>query len=184
MIKITFIYQGIYFLIGNLQFNESITEQWPPSPYLDSGFAVAYLQSPQVFCSDGYNWTSDYPQSREAIKQAFELIKTHTDIDPSEITLAGFSGGAMASMSAVTHGIIKPKQVLAFMPHQGQYIGKVNCPNIPIRIFKAEFDANIDELLLALKPLSSNSLTIMKGLDHSLPADMASYVLPHLNQPN
>lgn len=177
---------GELFLIlhGNAQFNESIIEQWPPNAYLDSGFSVAYLQSPQVFCSDGYYWTDHYPQNRLVLKQAFELIESKLKIAAEKITLAGFSGGAMVSMSAVTHGVVKPKQILAFMPHSGDYIGKEQCLDMPVTIFKAEFDANIDALFDALKPVANAKQVMLKGLDHALPPDMASYVLPYLNKPD
>ena len=171
-------------LHGNGQFNESIAELWPASPYLDKGFAVAYLQSAQLFCTDGYYWTDHYPQNRKAIKQAFGLIKQHAKIEQSAITLAGFSGGAMVSISAVTHGIIEPKQVLAFLPQRNDYVGNVSCQNIAMTIFKAEFDANIDALYAALKPISNTRKFLLKGLGHELPDNMASYVLPYLQQPN
>lgn len=169
-------------LHGNRQYIESITEQWPPSPYLDSSFAVAYLQSAQLFCSDGYNWTDDYSESRAVIKHAFEQIKIHCKIGAPNITLAGFSGGAMASMSAVTHQVVTPKQVLAFMPHFGEYVGSRACRDVPITVFKAEFDVNIDDLFSALKPLSQVKKIILHDASHALPADMASYVLPYLNK--
>lgn len=164
-------------LHGNGQFNESIAELWPAAPYLDVGFAVAYLQSPQLFCTDGYYWTDHYPQNRQTIKQAFELIKQHANIDQTNVTLAGFSGGAMASISAITHGIVNPKQVLAFLPHEGNYVGSQPCQNVPITIFKAEFDVNIGGLFASLKPISNSKQVQLKGLDHNLPNDMASYIL-------
>ncbi|PCI88938.1 MAG: hypothetical protein COB24_00230 [Hyphomicrobiales bacterium] len=167
---------------GNGQFNESIAELWPASPYLDSGFAVAYLQSAQLFCTDGYYWTDHYPQNRQTIKQAFELIKQQTNIDENNLTLAGFSGGVMASISAITHGIVQPKRVLAFLPYDGDYVGADTCPNIPITIFKAEFDANIDALFATLKPLAPTQQIILNGLDHELPNDMASYILPYMTK--
>lgn len=167
-------------LHGDGQFNESITELWPASPYLDSGFAVAYLQSAQLFCTDGYYWTDHYPQNRQTIKQAFELIKQHADIDEAGITLAGFSGGAMAAISAVTHGNAIPKQLLAFLPHFGDYVGNHPCHNVPINIFKAEFDANIDALFAALEPTANAKQILLNGLDHNLPDAIASYILPHL----
>lgn len=169
-------------LHGNGQFNESITEQWPPNAYLESGFAVAYLQSPQVYCTDGFYWTEHYSENRLTIKQTFEIIKAELNIDAGQISLAGFSGGAMVSMSAVTHGIVKPKQVLAFMPQNGDYIGNIPDSGTPICIFKAEFDNNIDNLYAALDAYNLMYITI-NGLGHALPADMASYVLPYLNKP-
>lgn len=171
-------------LHGDGSTNESISELWPASPYLESGFAVAYLQSAQLFCTDGYYWTDHYPQNRQTLKQAFKLIKQHLNIDEAAITLAGFSGGAMASISAVTHGIIRPKQLLAFLPHNGDCVGSIACPNIPIKIFKAEFDVNIDALFASLKPLATTQKVLLQGLGHSLPDNVTSYVLPHLQQAN
>ncbi|MBL1419113.1 MAG: hypothetical protein COC24_001245 [Alphaproteobacteria bacterium] len=171
-------------LHGDGQLNESIAELWPASPYLASGFAVAYLQSPQLFCTDGYFWTGHYPQNRQVIKQAFELIKQHINIDENNVTLAGFSGGAMVSISAITHGIVQPKQVLAFMPHEGDFVGNVTCKDIPTTIFRAEFDTGIEVPLAALEPLTPTKEIFLKGFDHTLPEDIASYVLPYLQQPN
>ena len=167
-------------LHGDGSNNESVSELWPASPYLDSGFAVVYLQSTQLFCTNGYHWTGHYAQNRQTIKQAFELIKQHMNSDPANITLAGFSGGAMAAISAVSHGIVAPKKLLAFMPHNGDYVGNVTCRHTQITIFKAEFDADIDRLYTALKPIANTQQLLLKGLGHELPDDMASYVLPHL----
>lgn len=174
------IHSVLLILHGDGQTNESICELWPPTPYLNKGFAVAYLQSPSVFCSNGFHWTDNYPAGREAIQQALHQIQSKLGIKQSQVILAGYSGGAMASISAITHGVVRPKQCIAFMPHNGGYVGNMVCSELKTVIFKAEFDQNIDTLLHTLHSLLPVKTIKLMGLDHSLPDDMASHVLAEL----
>lgn len=176
--------ETLLILHGDGSTNMAIKEIWSPQTYLDKGVAVAYLQSPTRGGSHHYFWTSDYVKSRETIEQAFDMIFEQIKVNASNITLAGYSGGAMAAISSLTYGNIQPKQVLAFMPHFGEYVGNTVCQHVPIFIFKAEFDENIDALLTALTPLANDTQAILNGVAHGLPTDIDSYVLPCLNQSN
>ncbi|MGL1922024.1 MAG: hypothetical protein OCD03_13450 [Hyphomicrobiales bacterium] len=176
--------QLLLILHGDGSSNQSIKDIWPAQPYLKKNIAVAYLQAPNMAGSHHYSWTLDYVKSRAAIAEAFKWLQSQHKISTPHITLAGYSGGAMAGLSAVTHSAENPKHVLAFMPHNGNYIGKSQTDETDILIFKAENDKNIDELLASLTATRKIKQILLNNLDHDLPTDMASYILPYLNKSN
>lgn len=161
--------------------NVSIEEIWPPQPYLNSGVAVAYLQSPNQFGSSHYFWTNDFIKGRASVREAIDFLVLNYDIVEKDITISGYSGGSMTALSSVTHGEVAVKQCIAFLPCPDEYIGENLARETKIFVFKGELEPHIDEVMAKLNNLTTVNLTKINGLSHDLPAQMESYILPHLN---
>ncbi|PCI88497.1 MAG: hypothetical protein COB24_03115 [Hyphomicrobiales bacterium] len=161
--------------------NVSIEEIWPPQPYLAKGVAVAYLQSPNQFGPLHYFWTSDFVKGRTTVREAIDFLVSNYGVSEKNITLSGYSGGSMTALSSVTHGEVTVKQCIAFLPCSDEYVGNKPAQSTQIFVFKGELEPPIDVVMAELNHLASTKLVKLKGLSHDLPANIDSYILPHLN---
>jgi predicted esterase len=82
---------------GNMSANESFKERWEPAAMLAAGFVVVYIQSSQVICTNGFNWT-DYRKTRDEIKTCYEEIVREYSINTDGVIVAGFSAGGTAAI--------------------------------------------------------------------------------------
>lgn len=168
-------------LHGNGHNLTSYKEVMPAEAYLKAGFAIAYLQSPTVWSSDGNIWTDDYAKSREAVGEAVGQIMRTCNISENDIVVTGFSGGAMAALSAVSHGNLDVASIVAFSPGgDGDYIGDKLKSNQKLMVYRGEHEVDIEPLMAKINHYLKIDLTIIKDIGHAIPASHAQIILPLL----
>ncbi|MFZ5351948.1 MAG: alpha/beta hydrolase [Bacillota bacterium] len=98
---------------GNI---EDLKYYWKPEVLFERGFIVAYLQSSQVLCHNGYGWLPNAEVSRRDIKDCYDKIVEEYTVDESMVFIGGFSGGAIASMDIALSNAVPVKGFLSLCP--------------------------------------------------------------------
>lgn len=92
------------------------THWWKPTATLSKGFVVLYVQSSQVFCTNGFSWTDDYDMARKEIKAAYDQVVQQYAIDTDNILTGGFSGGGTAAIEVTMANILPTRGFIALCP--------------------------------------------------------------------
>lgn len=90
--------------------------EWTPNPFLQSGFILAYVQSSQVRCYDGYGWLVDPPTARRDVKACYDALCAQYSVDPERVFIGGYSGGAIASLDITLSASLPAKGFIALCP--------------------------------------------------------------------
>jgi predicted esterase len=180
----------IVFLHGNGQNIETIKSYWPPDPFLELGYLVVYIQPHQVTKYNGYSWTEDYSLSRGQVSQVLDTGKNEYEIDPGNINLAGFSGGAMLALDMVLRKTISVSKCIALGPADGPYLDEVSdwdLGHLDDRITLLYGDMEfLDQENLVLKKLDENgvpyNLEICPDIGHWYPTDIVERTIDILTE--
>ncbi|MCP4536862.1 MAG: hypothetical protein GY832_06920 [Chloroflexi bacterium] len=93
------------------------THWWKPTAALSKGFVVLYVQSSQVFCTNGFSWTDDYDTTRKEIQAAYDQVLEQYAIDTDNVLIGGFSGGGTASIEITMANTLPTRGFIALCPN-------------------------------------------------------------------
>lgn len=165
---------------GNACNIEDFTKEWQPTPLLQRGFIVAYVQSSHVECTGGFGWTTDYNQSRKEINDAYMQICDQYSIDKKKVIVGGFSGGSMASLNLMINETFPIKGIVALCPNETddcteENIQKVAANNIKMVLLEGEKSGKIEFHYNLMKWAEKYKLPakyiINKETGHNVPED-------------
>jgi predicted esterase len=94
---------------GNMSAIEGFKERWEPAPMLAQGFVVVYIQSSQVICTNGFNWTDSWKKTREEIKACYDEVVEQESIHTDKVVVGGYSGGGIAAIEVTMANIFPIK---------------------------------------------------------------------------
>jgi predicted esterase len=151
-------YPVIVFLHGQGGSLDLIKSYWSPDAFVELGYLVVYIQPDEVTRYNGYAWPEDYSLARKQIIQVIDTVKDDYEIDPAQISLAGFSRGSMIALDMTLRQSIPVSNCIT-----------ISCPERP---FLDEFSASdleqIDTritLLYGERVFSDEGKPLMKKLD-------------------
>ena len=157
--------------------------QWCSDRVTERGWITAYLQSSQLNSYKGFGWTGDFKQSRLEIESFIQKIESEYSVDTDRIVLAGFSGGAMASLNFVCNSKVRIHGVLALCPNETEGAGPedfkaIESSGSAIAVLEGELSGTVDyqnEIVSAFKQLNiRHRYEIIEGIGHSVPGDIES----------
>ncbi len=96
---------------------EYFKSNWEPTELLNKGFILAYIQSSQVICTNGFGWTPDYEITRQDIKAAYKTIVGQYSIDTDNTLIGGYSGGAIAAIEIAMANTLPVRGFISLCPN-------------------------------------------------------------------
>lgn len=137
------------------------------SDRLAKEFVTAYLQSSRVIGVDSYNWTEDIEISKREIVDAYRKILSQYPVNEEDVTIGGFSSGAVASFEILLNGLIPIKGFITLCPAKPKSFTAEN-------IQKAK-EKGVSGVLLTTEMEGADRLSQQKDMD----AIMTAAGLPH-----
>ena len=162
------------------------TYWWKPAAALSQGFVVLYVQSSQVYCTNGFSWTADFATTRKDIKAAYEQVLEQYAIDTDNVIIGGFSGGATASIEITMSGTLPTRGFIALCPHQPDSFSKENAVQALERgvrgvVMKGELEGDVpdqQEMIDVLRETDfPHQFHVYPGIGHTYPGDFPQQVL-------
>lgn len=103
-------------LHGDSQSLAGFMNDWGASAILSKGFILAYVQSSQMICTNGFGWTESYRQTRSDIGAAYHDITGAHAIDTDCVIVGGFSGGAIAALEIIADNTVPATGFISLCP--------------------------------------------------------------------
>ena len=103
-------------LHGNGDSLDYFIYNWEPAGLLNKGFIVCYVQSSQTQSNKGFSWTVSYETTRRDIKAAYDAVVQQYAVDPHNILVGGFSGGAIAAIEVAMANTLTLKGFVSLCP--------------------------------------------------------------------
>jgi predicted esterase len=166
--------------------NEFQSWYWEPGFMLKHGMITVYAQSSQVHFPGHYAWLDDYSIAKKELRDCFNQVSAQYSIDPDNIYMGGFSGGAIMSTEIVMANDLPVKGWVALCPEiKPPAFTKFNLTEAKKRGVKAVF---LEGELKALLPDEQEmvdmfqetgfpyELYINKGIGHSFPKDLGEKI--------
>jgi|GEM_PF-280982 len=100
-------------LHGNGDSAALIEDYWLPC--MHQGYSLAFPQSSQVTFWEGYTW-ADLDKGRSELSQHLSSIQSGIAVEPTDMVVAGFSGGARLALLAVMKGDVIPGDLILVAP--------------------------------------------------------------------
>jgi len=90
--------------------------RWKAEPFTMQGYIVGYVQSSQILYTNNYGWLGDPAVARKDIYNCYHIISEKYVIDPENILIGGFSGGAITAVDLTLAGELPIKGFVALCP--------------------------------------------------------------------
>jgi predicted esterase len=150
-------------------------------PCLRQGYSLAFPQSSQITFWEGHTW-ADLDKGRTELSQHLSSVRSEIAVEPKDLILAGFSGGARLALLSVMRGDVTPGVLILMAPwlpeldrweEEIRYIGRKG-----IRFWVLCGDQDRDclesskKLSSILEEAGANvHQDIIQNLDHDFPLD-------------
>jgi len=96
--------------------NEYQSWYWEPHVMLNHSIIAVYVQSSQVYSPGHFAWLDDYSIAKKDIKNCYDQISAQYSIDPANIYMGGYSGGAIMATEVVLANDLPIKGWVALCP--------------------------------------------------------------------
>jgi predicted esterase len=166
-------------LHGNGDSVAIIEDYWLPC--MRQGYSLAFPQSSQITFWGGYTW-ADLDKGRRELSQHLGSIQSDIPVEPMDMVVAGFSGGARLALLAVMKGDIAPGGLILVAPwlpeidRWGEEIITIGEKGIKLWIFCGDQDRDCLDGARKLGSILKKAgaqvhLDIIQNLDHDFPED-------------
>ncbi len=89
---------------------------WKPDVMLARGMIVVYVQSSQVYYPGCFGWIKDYEIAKKDLRACFDQVVEQFSVDPQQVYMGGFSGGAITSTEVALSDALPIKGWIALCP--------------------------------------------------------------------
>jgi predicted esterase len=159
---------------------------WLPDAMLAEGFSVAYVQSSQVLSTGMYEWMGDAQQAREDIHSAYERILLEYPLDPEQVYMAGFSGGAVAALDVLLAADVPARGFILLSPLRlPEHYSPGNLQRLvdtAVRgvIFRGELEGQVEIQEQMLSDFNKAGIAVqtkvLPGVGHTVPLDFGEHL--------
>jgi len=172
---------------GNIR---NFSQYWTPEAFERLGCITVYVQSSQVYCHGGFQWNIDVETARKDLLECFNLVSEEYSVDPSEMYIGGFSGGAMISVDFALGEVIPLKGFISLCPgSMSDYFSKDRTEAAMKRgvkgvILEGELDLepSVQDLVKVFDESGFEyKYVINKGLGHVSPVDLTERLKEAMN---
>ena len=98
---------------GNIEYQRWY---WEPDTMTSRGLIAVYVQSSQVAFPGHFRWLEDYQIAKRDIQDCYNQVTAQYAVDPANIILGGFSGGAIMSVEIAMADVLPVKGIVGLCP--------------------------------------------------------------------
>ncbi len=98
---------------GNIEYQRWY---WEPGVMTGRGLIAVYIQSSQVAFPGHFLWLRDYQIAKRDILDCYHQVTAQYAVDPANIILGGYSGGAIMSLEIAMADVLPVKGIIGLCP--------------------------------------------------------------------